>query len=64
MTSAKPLKCYGDSVVLSKLKLTESVPNEKLVDILGDLGAEIPATFRRVDKLLKHFAVKYKQKGE
>ena len=58
------MKCYGDSIVLNKLKLPESVPNEKLVDVLGSVGECIPATFRRVEKLMKHFGDKYKQIGE
>ena len=42
LTSMHPLKCYGDSTILSKMKLKEMTPDESLVDVLGPLGAEIP----------------------
>ena len=64
LKSTEPLKCYGDSTVLSKLKLPKTMPGETLIDMLGPIGEHIPATFKRVDKLAKHFADKYKQKGE
>ena len=64
LTSMHPLKCYGDSTILSKMKLKEISPNESLVDVLGPLGAEIPQTFKRIDNSNKYFKDKYKQIGE
>ena len=55
LTSVKPLKCYGDSTILSKMKLQEMSPDETLVDVLGDFGARIPDTFKRIDSLIKNF---------
>ena len=63
LTSVRPLKCYGDSTILSKMKLKETSPDETLVDVLGPLGAQIPETFKRIDELTKYFKGKYKQIG-
>jgi len=63
LTSTHPLKCYGDSTILSKMKLKEISPDESLVDVLGPLGAEIPQTFKRIDSKNKYFKDKYKQIG-
>lgn len=38
LTSELPLKCYGDSTILSKMKLHEISPDETLVDMLGPIG--------------------------
>lgn len=63
LTSMHPLKCYGDSTILSKMKLKEMTANETLVDVLGPLGAEIPETFKRINSSNKYFKDKYKQIG-
>ena len=63
LTSVRPLKCYGDSTILSKMKLKETSPDETLDDVLGPLGAQIPETFKRIDELTKYFKGKYKQIG-
>jgi len=55
LTSVHPLKCYGDSTILSKMKLQEMSPDETFVDVLGPLGKKIPETFKRIDQSLKHF---------
>ena len=60
LTSIRPLKCYGDSTILSKMKLKEMSQNETLVDILGPLGAQIPETFKRINEMTKYFKDKYK----
>lgn len=58
------MKCYGDSTVLSKLKLPKVVPGETLIDLLGPIGEKIPATFKRVEKQVKQFAIKYEAVSE
>ena len=55
------MKCYGDSTVLSKLKLPKIAPGETLMDVLGPIGEQLPVTFKRVSKFTKRFAHKYKQ---
>ena len=60
LMSMQPLKCYGDSTILSKMKLNETSPDETLVDMLGPIGSEIPSIFKRIDSSHKHFQEKYK----
>ena len=55
LASVKPLKCYGDSTILSKMKLQEMQPDETLVDVLGSVGAKIPESFKRIDESIKNF---------
>ena len=38
LKSDEPLKCYGDSTILNKLKLSKSEPGENLADLLGPVG--------------------------
>ena len=61
LKSSLPMKCYGDSTVLSKLKLPKIAQGETLADVLGPFGEGIPTAFKRVGKLTKHFTDKYKQ---
>ena len=61
LKSSEPLKCYGDSTVLGKLKLPKCAPNESLTDVLGPIGKQIPSTFKRVNQLTEHFAEKYNE---
>ena len=61
LKSSLPMKCYGDSTVLSKLKLPKIAQGETLSDVLGPIGDEIPSAFKRAGKLTKHFTDKYKQ---
>lgn len=64
LTSVRPLKCYGDSTILSKMKLQEKCADGTSLDLLGPLGAEIPEIFKRFDESNKYFKDKYKQIGE
>ena len=61
LKSAEPLKCYGDSTVLGKLKLPKHAPGETLASVLGPVGEHLPATFKRLSKLTSQFTDKYKQ---
>ena len=63
LTSMHPLKCYGDSTILSKMKLKEMTADESLEEVLGPLGATIPKTFKRINDSNKYFKDKYKQIG-
>lgn len=49
LTSVKPLKCYGDATILSKMKLIEEDPDQNLDEVLGPIGDSIPDTFARID---------------
>lgn len=55
LTSVHPLKCYGDSTILSKMKLQEMSPEEQFEDVLGPVGKTIPEAFKRIDQSIKHF---------
>jgi len=55
LVSAIPLNCYGDSTILSKMKLHELAANESLVDLLGPMAERIPETFKHIDESIKHF---------
>ena len=50
LTSVRPLKCYGDWTIMSKINLLENQPSpEAMVDAIGPLGARIPDIFKRID---------------
>lgn len=38
LVSAVPLNCFGDSTILSKMKLHELSADESLVDLLGPVA--------------------------
>ena len=51
LTSVRPLKCYGDWTIMSKINLLENQPSpEAMVDAIGPLGARIPDIFKRIDE--------------
>lgn len=41
LTSMQPLKCYGDSTILAKMRLKEDSRDENLTEMLGPVGADI-----------------------
>ena len=62
LTSVRPLKCYGDWTIMSKINLLDNQPStEAITDAIGPLGVQIPDIFKRIDEQSKHFLGKYKQ---
>ena len=59
LASLRPLKCYGDSTILSKMKLQEIAPNESLRELVGPIGNQIPGTFERIEDQMKDFKERY-----
>ena len=49
LTSTQPLKCYGDSTILAKMRLREASKEENLVEMLGPVGGDIHTVFKRID---------------
>ena len=49
LASTHPVKCYGDSTILTKMKLEGMAATESLTDLLGPIGEQIPETFERID---------------
>ena len=50
LTSTQPLKCYGDSTILAKMRLRgDGAKEENLVEMLGPVGGDIHTVFKRID---------------
>lgn len=68
LTSVRPLKCYGDSTILSKMKLQELGENESyeedVLSLLGSHGPTIPDTIKRIDESINQIQDKYSQLRE
>lgn len=68
LTSVYPLKCYGDSTILSKMKLQELEENETyendVLSLLGSHGPTIPETIKRIDESINQIQDKYNQLRE
>ena len=53
--STRPMQCFGDSTILSKMRLQELSADETIEDVLGLFGRHIPEAFQRIDKAIEHF---------
>lgn len=55
LVSAVPLNCFGDSTILSKMRLHVLSADESLVELLGPVAECVPEKFKHIDESIKHF---------